>query len=284
MNLKRKIVDKSINYIKSKKLSKRKAILFLFWGLIVANIAGFFENITRFVCNRKKIFAITFGVLAIAFISVTYFFYVRDTGSGVPEKTYYNTQETVDLSVGNILETGRSFVTVEVSEFKYYANENRYYLKVNRQMNYVTVYTYDTEGNYTVPVKSMVCSVGREGHKTPEGTYTLGDRARWCYLVNATWGQYATRISGPIMFHSVPYEAKSNDTLEYEEYNKLGEAASLGCVRLNVENAKWIFDNCPRGTVVEIYDSSDECEIGLQETIELPDGAGWDPTDPEVEQ
>ena len=33
-----------------------------------------------------------------------------------------------------------------------------YYIKVNRAANTVTVYTKDANGNYTVPVKSMVCS------------------------------------------------------------------------------------------------------------------------------
>lgn len=280
MGLKKKIIDRSIQYIKRKKLSKRKAVLLLFWGLVFANLADTFVKIKEFVCNRKKSFAITFGVLAVAFVSVTYFFYFSNTGSGVPDKTYYN-NDSGESDV-QILENTRSHTMEEVPSFKYYSGENRYMVKVNRQMNYITIYTYDADGNYTIPVKSMVCSVGREGHYTPMGTFKLGDRARWCLLVNDTWGQYATRINGPIMFHSVPYLTNSNDTLEYWEYNKLGEAASLGCIRLNVENAKWIFDNCPSGTIVEVYESSDKCEIGLSETIELPEGTGWDPTDPEL--
>ena len=35
-----------------------------------------------------------------------------------------------------------------------------YYIKVNRQANCVTIYKKDENGNYTVPVKAMVCSVG----------------------------------------------------------------------------------------------------------------------------
>lgn len=281
MSVKKKIVDNCIKHIKNNKFSKRKAMVFLFFGLVIANIAGFFEKIIKIVCSRKKIFAIAFGVLAVLFVTATYFFYVSDTGTGVPTKTYYN--DDLDNRDEDILENTVSFTKVEVGEFKYYVGESRYMIKVNRLMNYVTVYTYDINGDYTVPVKSMVCSVGREGHKTPMGIYKVGDRARWCYLVNATWGQYATRINGPIMFHSVPYETNSNDTLEYEEYNKLGEAASLGCIRLNVENAKWIFDNCGSGTMVEIYESNEECEIVLPKTIELEEGMGWDPTDPEFE-
>lgn len=34
----------------------------------------------------------------------------------------------------------------------------KYYIKVNYGANVVTIYTKDEEGNYTVPVKAMVCS------------------------------------------------------------------------------------------------------------------------------
>ncbi|MFR5209625.1 MAG: L,D-transpeptidase family protein [Clostridia bacterium] len=29
-------------------------------------------------------------------------------------------------------------------------------------------------------------------------------------------------------------------------FNKLGEQASQGCVRLAVSDAKWVYDNCPQ--------------------------------------
>ena len=44
-----------------------------------------------------------------------------------------------------------------------------YYIMVNRAMNTVTVYGLDANGNHTVPVKAMVCSVGRQGSATPRG-------------------------------------------------------------------------------------------------------------------
>ena len=54
----------------------------------------------------------------------------------------------------------------------------------------------------------------------------------------------ATQITGNILFHSVPYTEKYNNaSLEYWEYDKLGTSASLGCIRLTVKNAKWIYDN-----------------------------------------
>ena len=158
-----------------------------------------------------------------------------------------------------------------------------YYIKVNRLANCVTIYTKDEQGEYTVPVKAMVCSVGLRGN-TPLGVFKTSTKYNWRYLYGNVYGQYAYRIKGPILFHSVPYYKKDKATLETEEYNKLGEAASKGCVRLSVEDAKWLIDNCPEGTTVEIYDSEDPGPLGKPEAIKIDTSSpnkGWDPTDPD---
>ena len=278
MNLKKKIVDKSINYIKVKKLSRKKAMIVLFFGLTIGNILGMFEKIFKFVCNRKKIIATAFGVLVIFSLSVAYFFYVQVKEDDSKQQIYYN-QET---STVHIVGDTRAYNPESVEKFTYIEGMSRYLLKVNRLLNYVTVYTYDSKGEYTVPVKAMLCSTGKVGHATPLGTYKLGDKSEWCYLVNGTWGQYACRINGPIMFHSVPYEEKSKDSLETEEYNKLGEAASLGCVRLAVIDEKWIYDNCEKGTLVEIYEDVNPGPIEKPNALDLSADTTWDPTDPDV--
>lgn len=159
-----------------------------------------------------------------------------------------------------------------------------YLFKVNRKQNIVIAYAKDANGDYTVPYKAMVCSVGVDG-KTPIGTYsTTGDKYEWRLLSGNVYGQYATRINGPYLFHSVPYFTQSKSDLEYEEYNKLGEPASLGCIRLSVEDAKWIQENCPKGTTVIIYDSDEKepLERPAPTRIDVNDSRrGWDPTDPD---
>lgn len=160
-----------------------------------------------------------------------------------------------------------------------------YYIKVNRTQNVVTIYSLDEEGLYTVPVRAMVCSVGRN-NATPTGTFTTSDKHEWSALVGGVYGQYAYRIDGHIMFHSVPYFRRDKGRLETEEYNKLGSAASLGCVRLAVLDAKWIYDNCPSGTLVTIYDNEYPGPFGkpVAEYIDPEDErAGWDPTDPDTD-
>lgn len=162
-----------------------------------------------------------------------------------------------------------------------YSNGNPYYLVVNKSTNTVTVYQADSTGEYCIPVKSMICSCG---NGTPSGTYTTTDQYRWRYLVGDVYGQYATRITGHILFHSVPYLRQSEDSLQYEEYNKLGTTASHGCIRLTVADSLWIYQNCPSGTKVTLTSSpsmGDPLGRPSAQTISADSpNRGWDPTDP----
>ena len=92
-----------------------------------------------------------------------------------------------------------------------------YYIKVNLEQNVVTIYSKDEDGEYTIPVRAMVCSTGKA---TPtSGTYTIPnrkwDRWTWGQMVGNVWAQYYVRIKGSILFHSVPYTSKDKSTLEY---------------------------------------------------------------------
>lgn len=161
-----------------------------------------------------------------------------------------------------------------------------YYIKVNRQMNCVTIYVKDENGEYTIPYKAMVCSTGLY-NGTPRGTYHLSTKYLWRELYGGVYGQYATRITGGVLFHSVPYYRRSKSALCTEKYNKLGQQASMGCIRLTVEDAKWIAENCPSGTAVEIYDDKENPgPLGKPEAIKIDTdnpNKGWDPTDPDIE-
>lgn len=166
-------------------------------------------------------------------------------------------------------------------------SQNKYYVKVNNQANVVTIYTKDSEGNYTVPVKAMICSIGTA---TPKGgKYKLdGTKHEWHTLFGhtpGTWvyGQYTTAIVKNILFHSVPYlEYKKPSTLEYLEYDKLGTKASAGCIRLTVQDAAWIYYNITKGTIVEFYYDSNPGPLGKPSAQKISgdiERRGWDPTD-----
>lgn len=156
-----------------------------------------------------------------------------------------------------------------------------YKIVVNKDTNCVTVYKKLGSGEFE-PFKAMVCSVGAKG-ATPAGSFKTSDKYRWHPLFGNVYGQYVTRINGNILFHSVYYSSQSPSTLQTQEFNRLGEAASAGCVRLAVEDTKWIYDNCGAGTQVDIVDTYDDplpkpVPIKLGDTAKYP---GWDPTDPD---
>lgn len=169
----------------------------------------------------------------------------------------------------------------------YPTGTTKYYIKVNCKSQTVNVYEKDENNKYSKPVKAMLCSTGVE---TPEtGVYKITSfKQEWLGLQGNVYGQYCTQIVGNILFHSVPYIEKNNpSSLEYWEYDKLGEEASLGCIRLTVESAKWIFDNCETGTQVEFYSSEDPGPLGKPETQKISDYSeelkNWDPTDEKQE-
>lgn len=161
------------------------------------------------------------------------------------------------------------------------ADNGKYILNVNCSQNIVTVYENDGYGEYN-PIKAFVCSVGED---TPSGTYKTSDKYTWRLLFGDVYGQYATRITGHILFHSVPYYTENKNDLEYEEYNKLGKTASMGCIRLAVKDAKWIYDNCSSGTAVKIYKSNAAEPLAKPTAIKInlsnTEKRGWDPTDPD---
>ena len=160
-------------------------------------------------------------------------------------------------------------------------NQNPYYIKINRAQNVVVVYGLEN-GEYSKIVKVFICSTGKS---TPIGTFSISNRYEWRALFGDVYGQYATRITGHILFHSAPYLKMSKDSLKYEEYNKLGTSASMGCIRLRVVDAKWIYDNCQKGTQVTIYDSEslDGIEKPILQLIDLnSENRNWDPTDPDT--
>lgn len=129
-----------------------------------------------------------------------------------------------------------------------------YVLKVSTDDQRVYVYAPDRDGEYTDLVKTMKCSTGRNATPTPKGTYTDTARgARWHYFTKFDcWAQYAFYIEGDIMFHSVLYNQKEGRVTQ-SSVNHLGSKASHGCVRLSVEDAKWIWNNCPANTKVIVY-------------------------------
>ncbi len=187
----------------------------------------------------------------------------------VKEKTKFTTAYIANLDI--------------IEENKKDNSQSLYSVIVNRRTNTVTVYTYDENGDYVIPVRAMVCSCGEftDENITPVGDYYVYLKSRWQALFGDVYGQYITGFSGHYLFHSVPYLSTSENTLKTEEFNKLGINASQGCVRLLVADAKWIYDNIDIYTSVKVIDEDKESDpLGTPPTIKVDTSIKWDPTDP----
>lgn len=102
-------------------------------------------------------------------------------------------------------------------------------------------------------------------------------------MVGGSKAQWCTQISGDYLFHSVPYRVADPTTLYTDlMYNYLGTTQSLGCIRLQAGDAKWLYDNCDLGTEIYITPWESEGPIAKPAFSPIPSWHTWDPTDPTV--
>ena len=125
-----------------------------------------------------------------------------------------------------------------------------YRVEVSINAQTVTVYELNDANEY-VQVHQFTCSTGL-GNSTPRGIFLDGYPAnRWHHFKKFDcWAQYSFEIEGNIMFHSVLYSEKDEETLREGSVYALGSPASHGCIRLSVKSAKWLFNHCKRGSLV----------------------------------
>ncbi len=126
----------------------------------------------------------------------------------------------------------------------------------------VMVYERDENGEYSVPVRYMVCTTGAVKTPTPIGTFKMLDtRHRFGYFVDyGVYGQYWTRVVRSIYFHTLLYNKRNASTYTTTSYNQLGKRGSHGCIRLLVPDARWIYYNIAPGTEIEIRKGSKDDE------------------------
>ncbi len=155
-------------------------------------------------------------------------------------------------------------------------------IKVNKQMNCTTVYVADGANGFIIPLKSFLCSTGSD---TPIGTFHSPEKIRWNLMIHDVYCQYLTRLNAGyhILLHSGVYNARNPFSLQPQTYNFMGIARSAGCIRFIAKDCKWIYDNCPIGTTIQVYNSP---VPGPYERPCIPQvissSQTWDPTDVEA--
>ncbi len=126
---------------------------------------------------------------------------------------------------------------------------------------------YDREDDSIV--RQMLCTIGEPETPSPRGTFKMGKhRVRFGRFVDFDCcAQYWTEITRNVYIHSILYREKSAKTLIRQSYRELGKAASHGCIRLTVPDAKWIYENIAPGTKCEFIKA--EKDEALRESLAL---------------
>lgn len=122
-----------------------------------------------------------------------------------------------------------------------------YLIYVDTDSQTTNVYT-GSKNKWTLK-RSMKCSTGVQDKETPSGVYTIQNRDEWFFSEKySQGGKYWVQFDGDYLFHSVPYAKDQQTVLD----TTLGTPASHGCVRLSLEDSKWLYDNVTKSTKVII--------------------------------
>ncbi|MCC8074669.1 MAG: hypothetical protein LIO95_01785 [Clostridiales bacterium] len=164
-------------------------------------------------------------------------------------------------------------------------------LVISRGTHTATLYaTYN--GSYMIPTKSFVVSTSKLASNFKVGTYKLSRRQSW-FTIDSTnwWYKWGTYISGSGSWvHSEQYYTKGNSkSLRISSYNNLGTNQSKQCIRMQVVNAKLIYNMRGYGSIktVVLNQSTNSGPFGKMTITDNVDASGklsgtkgYDPTDP----
>ena len=157
-----------------------------------------------------------------------------------------------------------------------YPAPDTYRIIVDTYWQVVMVYKKDENGEYTVPVRYMLCSTGssRVGSETRLGTFKMEKtRVRFGKFASSPESaQYWSLIFSKTYFHSTLYNKRRDLTsVQKLSYESLGSKASHACIRLTVPDARWIYYNICYDTEVEIRKGSkdDDATRAIREQLHL---------------
>jgi len=126
------------------------------------------------------------------------------------------------------------------------ANPANYFIEVSLNEQKVKVFYKNSL------LREIVCSSGSPESPTPKGTFKTSDKIKYSWLSKYGVGAYYfVRFFNAYLFHSTPFD-KNGNLIEAEQQN-LGKPVSHGCVRLDLNEAKWLYETVPSGVTVKIY-------------------------------
>ena len=163
---------------------------------------------------------------------------------------------------------------------KYTLITGKYKVRVNKAKNVVIVYEKGDDGKYEKSVRVMNAVVGRDIKN--DASYNISNRWLWIKNPNGSFSKFVTQVAGNVVFESIGYKRKEDlSSLNYIEFDNLGNSIDGSFIKLQYADAQWIFDNLDYDTVVEFYESDDLNVVNVPEVKKISlenDKKNWDPT------
>ena len=163
---------------------------------------------------------------------------------------------------------------------KYILITGKYKVRVNKTKNVVIVYEKGDDGKYEKSVRVMNAVVGRDIKN--DASYNISNRWLWIKNPNGSFSKFVTQVAGNVVFESIGYKRKGDlSSLNYIEFDNLGNSIDGSFIKLQYADAQWIFDNLDYDTVVEFYESDDLNGVNVPEVKKISlesDKKNWDPT------
>lgn len=163
---------------------------------------------------------------------------------------------------------------------KYTLITGKYKVRVNKAKNVVIVYEKGDDGKYEKSVRVMNAVVGRDIKN--DASYNISNRWLWIKNPNGSFSKFVTQVAGNVVFESIGYKRKEDlSSLNYIEFDNLGNSIDGSFIKLQYTDAQWIFDNLDYDTVVEFYESDDLNGVNVPEVKKISlesDKKNWDPT------
>jgi len=197
-------------------------------------------------------------------IGAKYYYFTPGTGkqvrtaNAVVTANGYRYKVLADTSVRNI---GKAPVSPDPygmnRKAQGYSSQTRYLILVNKSKHIVNIYQGKKRA-WKLIRGNMLCTIGKKSTPTKSGNFNLSTmRTKRKYGYKDFGGStafYAARINAGNFFHSIlykhgcrnPYTAKPKDAT-------LGKNKSNSCIRLTLENARYIYEKMPLRTAVIVY-------------------------------
>lgn len=138
-----------------------------------------------------------------------------------------------------MLDNDMEFFVNEMNDFD---SKSNYLIWIDLSRQLVNIFEGE-KGSWN-HIHSFLCATGKNVTPTIRGTFEVSGRGE-------RFGGYGgaknwVRFYGPYLMHSVLVDSSGNKVID----DTLGVRASHGCVRMSMEDSKWVYDHIPDGTTV----------------------------------